>query len=626
MIVVPAGSPQTKPRALNYGLTFATGEFVTIFDAEDRPDPLQLRRAVVAFGRAPGDVACMQAQLAFWNVDQNLLTRLFEIEYRQCFELVLPALSATDAPMPLGGTSNHIRRGALDDVGAWDPHNVTEDADLGVRLRRAGYRSLVLGSTTLEEANSDYVNWNKQRSRWYKGYLQTWLVHMRRPFRLIDEVGWRGFFDFNVFVAGTPMLSLLNLVFWTTTLAWFVGHFHAIESVFPAPVYYPALACFVFGNFAMAYLFVLAARTTGRPSLVWSACLVPLYWLAMAIAAVKAHYQLVADRSFWEKTVHGLSPAEQPATDVPVIDLTADEPVDGPSPLVSVTPVAPAAVADPEIEYWIDSESRAGVSAPQARVRRVLRRTSIAVGAFLVLLVTYVAVLSGPLTRSVSHRVVTTVPVAPKSGTCVAQLYVERTGYRSTICEGTATKVLAHGLGHLRGTPLPGQAGEAVVVGHNDAFGGTGAAIAQLRAGDTVLVHIAGVTVDYRVISRATESRGSVRFADDSHARLMLVTGASAIDLGRVVVVRAAAASLPTIHFVGTALADRGTPHLPGGDGGELLLGLACACFAVVAWAQRKRVAQLPSAQWAVPALTAIAVASVFAAIVITTRALPPTF
>ncbi|HEY3833104.1 MAG TPA: glycosyltransferase [Acidimicrobiia bacterium] len=649
VITVPAGEPRTKPRALNYGLTFATGEYVTIYDAEDRPEPLQLRRAVVAFDRAGPDVACLQAQLAFWNFDQNLLTRLFEVEYRQCFELVLPAISVTDAPVPLGGTSNHIRRSVLDNVGAWDPYNVTEDADLGIRLRRAGYRCLVFESTTLEEANSDYVNWNKQRSRWYKGYLQTWLVHMRSPMRVLDELGWRGFLEFNAFIAGTPLLSLLNLAFWATTLGWFVGHFSAIQAVFPAPLYYPALALFVFGNFAMAYLFILAARNTGRPSLVWSACVVPLYWLFMAIAAVKAFYQLAVDRSFWEKTVHGLAAPDDPdaieASPTPE-HVRGDG---GIAPLdsaglealgvvriavapIAVAPMAPVGGAEsrehdrPPVEPWIDAEPRGDALVPRARLRRSVGRALAVGGALTALFAIYVAVFSGPFTRPVSGQIVSTVPVAPASGTCVAGLTVARIGLNSTICEGTATDVVAHRIGHVPGTALPGQRGEAVVVAHRDAFGAIGQSFARLRVGDRVVVHIGGASIDYDVVSRSTESRNDVSLDGDAHARLMLVTGASGVDPGKVLVVQAAATSLPHVQFAGTAPPERGTAHLPGGDGGELLLAVGCLVFAGVAAASRKRFAELAVAPWASGCLVAITIASVLAACIIAARGLPPTF
>jgi cellulose synthase/poly-beta-1,6-N-acetylglucosamine synthase-like glycosyltransferase len=200
----------------------------------------------------------------------------------------------------------HVRRDALEAAGAWDPHNVTEDADLGVRLHRLGYRTEVLDSVTLEEANSDFVNWIKQRSRWYKGYLQTWLVHIRNPVRLWRELGTRGFVGFNVVVGATPLLAALNPVFWLLTLLWFAGRPGIVQALFPAWLYYPALASLAGGNFIAVYRTVVAVRVAGRTDLLRAALCSPLYWTMMSIAAIRAIAQLVVKPSHWEKTVHGL--------------------------------------------------------------------------------------------------------------------------------------------------------------------------------------------------------------------------------------------------------------------------------------------------------------------------------
>jgi cellulose synthase/poly-beta-1,6-N-acetylglucosamine synthase-like glycosyltransferase len=314
IVLVPEGDPRTKPKALNYGLSLSHGQLVTIYDAEDRPDPLQLRKAAVALGRASDNVACIQAKLVFFNTQQNLITRWFDIEYRMWFSQLLPGLSHVHAPIPLGGTSNHFRRDVLTEVGGWDPYNVTEDADLGVRLHRRGYKTAVLESTTYEEANSDFVNWVKQRSRWYKGYLQTWLVHCRRPRSLLHDLGWKGFLMFHLFVGGTPLLAMLNPVFWLMTILWFVAHPGFILHVFPAPVYYAGLLCWLGGNFVFLYACMLSAYETKQPKLTVAAALMPLYWVMMALAAAKAAIQIVWNPSYWEKTQHGLNlvPREPP--------------------------------------------------------------------------------------------------------------------------------------------------------------------------------------------------------------------------------------------------------------------------------------------------------------------------
>jgi cellulose synthase/poly-beta-1,6-N-acetylglucosamine synthase-like glycosyltransferase len=315
LVLVPPAEPRTKPKALNFGLTLARGELVAIYDAEDEPEPLQLRRAAVAMKRLDQDVACIQAKLTYHNPMQNLITKWFTIEYSLWFSFFLPGLASMNAPIPLGGTSNHFRRSALQAMGAWDPFNVTEDADLGIRMSREGYSIRVLESNTYEEANSDFVNWMKQRSRWLKGYLQTFAVHLRQPRELKQELGWKGLGHFVMFVGGTPILAIINPIFWLMTLLWFVAHPSFIQAIFPAPIYYLGLVSWAFGIFLLVYVTVMSVRVAKKGELLIPALLVPLYWVMMSMAAVKAVSQLFGVKAnFWEKTVHGLHHDQQPVS------------------------------------------------------------------------------------------------------------------------------------------------------------------------------------------------------------------------------------------------------------------------------------------------------------------------
>ena len=306
LVLVPPRGPRTKPKALNYGLTQATGAYVTIFDAEDRPDPLQLRKAALAFAIRPPSVACLQAQLAFFNSRQNLVTRWFEVEYSIWFRQMLPGLSKFGAPVPLGGTSNHFRREILLELGAWDPYNVTEDADLGARLSRAGFRSEILGSVTLEEANSDMVNWAKQRSRWYKGYLQTFLVHMRDLRAARKAFGTRQILLFAFLVGGTPFMAVVNPVFWMLTFLWFVVKPPWLMALYPAPLYFLGLLTWLGGNFLFTFMNTLEAIEVDD-SLFLPALLTPVYWVMMSVSAYKALLQVFLAPNYWEKTRHGLT-------------------------------------------------------------------------------------------------------------------------------------------------------------------------------------------------------------------------------------------------------------------------------------------------------------------------------
>jgi cellulose synthase/poly-beta-1,6-N-acetylglucosamine synthase-like glycosyltransferase len=193
IVRVPDHGPRTKPKAANYALSFARGEYLVIYDAEDRPEPDQLLKAVAAFRAAPRRIACLQARLNFYNADHNWITRMFALDYALWFDVLLPGLDRIGVPMPLGGTSNHFRTQILRDIGGWDAFNVTEDADIGIRLSQLGFGVSMIASTTYEEAPIALGPWLRQRSRWLKGYMQTWLVHMRDPLRLLRSAGPGGF-------------------------------------------------------------------------------------------------------------------------------------------------------------------------------------------------------------------------------------------------------------------------------------------------------------------------------------------------------------------------------------------------------------------------------------------------
>lgn len=308
VVLVPHSLPKTKPKACNYGMSLPglRGEYITIYDAEDIPEPLQLRRAVAAFRAAPADVGCIQAQLGFFNERQNLLTRWFSMEYAQWFAIVLPALERARCVVPLGGTSNHIPARVWHGIGGWDEFNVTEDADLGARLATHGYRTQILDSVTLEEANSDVVNWIRQRSRWYKGYLQTMIVHLRNPAELRRTIGTAATLRFINMTGGIPITAIVNLIFGLLLVSWTSGRPSVVTLLFPPITYYLCLVLFLVGTpLAIFFSFVLVLATD-KAYLWWSALLAPVYWLLQSFAAIKAFYQLLFRPFHWEKTVHGL--------------------------------------------------------------------------------------------------------------------------------------------------------------------------------------------------------------------------------------------------------------------------------------------------------------------------------
>lgn len=304
-VVVPDSQPRTKPKALNYAMQFASGAFVVVFDAEDRPDADQLRRAVAMFRAGPDNLACVQARLNIYNARASWFTRQFTVEYSALFDAILPALARLNFPVPLGGTSNHFPRALLDEVGGWDPFNVTEDADLGIRLARMGYVTQVLPSTTWEEAPRHFGQWLRQRTRWLKGWMQTYLVHMRHPRRLFVELGFFQGLGFHVFLGGLILSALVHPVIYAV-VAWnaLVIPARQLPNVLGTLPFAVSMATLAIGYLSAIGIGVIAV-VRRRHRLVLAALQMPLCWLLISLAAYRALWQLWRDPFLWEKTAHG---------------------------------------------------------------------------------------------------------------------------------------------------------------------------------------------------------------------------------------------------------------------------------------------------------------------------------
>jgi cellulose synthase/poly-beta-1,6-N-acetylglucosamine synthase-like glycosyltransferase len=262
-------------------------------------------------------VVCHQAKLNYFNRSHNFLTRWFTAEYSVWFDQLLPGLQALDVPIPLGGTSNHFITARLRELGGWNPYNVTEDAELGIRIYLRSWKTAILDSTTYEEATSRYGNWIRQRSRWVKGYMQTYLSCMRRPLRLARRMGAKSFIAFQLFFGANSLCLLINPVYWALLVLWFATEAGWIRALFPAPVFYMATVGLLFGNGACVLSLVSGSVARRHYGDVKLAFLVPVYWLIMSVAAYKALFQLVHKPSYWEKTEHGFCHYEAPAAILP---------------------------------------------------------------------------------------------------------------------------------------------------------------------------------------------------------------------------------------------------------------------------------------------------------------------
>lgn len=309
VVEVPEGAPKTKPRAMNYALDFCDGEIIGIWDAEDAPDPDQITRMAERFADLPDDVVCLQGVLDYYNSRQNWLSRCFTIEYAAWFRLMLPGMSRMGLAIPLGGTTLFFRRDALEELGGWDAHNVTEDADLGFRLARHGYRTEVISTTTGEEANCRIWPWVKQRSRWLKGYMVTYLVHMRNPLRFYRQMGPLKFWGFQAhFVTALSQFVLAPFLwsFWLVLL----GLPHPLDPLLPRELLVNVGLLFLM--IEVISILVNATAVSGpnhRHLLAWVPTM-HFYYPLGAIAAYKALYELVLQPFYWDKTQHGHSLAK----------------------------------------------------------------------------------------------------------------------------------------------------------------------------------------------------------------------------------------------------------------------------------------------------------------------------
>jgi cellulose synthase/poly-beta-1,6-N-acetylglucosamine synthase-like glycosyltransferase len=310
-ITIPQDWLQTKPKAMNYALPYCTGDIVGIYDAEDRPDPDQICKVVDHFLAAPANVACVQGYLDFYNSQSNWIARCFTIEYATWFRVILKGIQNLGLPIPLGGTTVFFRRSILEEIGGWDAHNVTEDADLGMRLARFGYRCEMVNTTTWEEANNVPLAWVRQRSRWLKGFAMTWATHMRSPAGLYRDLGLTGFIGFQVILLGGLSAFLAAPIFWALWLTHFSIPVIPID-VIPTALWWIFAIIMVSGQVVMLTAIFRATMHKHLRHLIPYILALPLYWPLGMLASYKAVAELFFAPFYWDKTFHGRNDEDQP--------------------------------------------------------------------------------------------------------------------------------------------------------------------------------------------------------------------------------------------------------------------------------------------------------------------------
>ena len=295
----------TKPRALNYALDFCKGSIVGVWDAEDAPEPDQIQKIVSHFHAAGPKVACLQGTLDYYNSTQNWIARCFSIEYATWWRVFLPGIERLNMVLPLGGTTLFFRRDILEKLGGWDAHNVTEDADLGVRLARRGYRTELASTVTYEEANCKAWPWVKQRSRWLKGFLITYFVHMRHPKELLSDLGLRRFLGIQVMFLATVLQFISLPLLWSLWMPMF-GLPHPLTATLGDMVVLPVAVLVIVTEVIGIMLGLVALSKDGRRNLMPWVLVMPFYFFMGALASYKALYELALRPFYWDKTQHGL--------------------------------------------------------------------------------------------------------------------------------------------------------------------------------------------------------------------------------------------------------------------------------------------------------------------------------
>lgn len=314
LVAVPDAMPRTKPKALDFVLPLCRGEYVVVFDAEDRPEPDQLWKAAQRF-RDAEDLVCLQAPLVVDNGRRNRLAALFAGEYAGLFLVLLPALAQWRLPMPLGGTSNHFRIKALRELGGWDAYNVTEDADLGARLARRRLRVEMLASVTRETAPTHLLPWLGQRTRWMKGWMRTFVVHNRDPGRLAAEMGLRAMLAFEALMLGMIIAPILHCGFLLVLATRWLSGMANMDSAIWTVLY---LAMLALGYGSALVMTALGLVRLGGRGLLSSQVLLPLYWLLIGLATIRAAHELLTRPFYWFKSPHRpLSDAPQAAARQP---------------------------------------------------------------------------------------------------------------------------------------------------------------------------------------------------------------------------------------------------------------------------------------------------------------------
>lgn len=229
-IEVPKGEPKGKSRVLNYGLSISSNKYYCVYDADNQPDPEALVKLVATAEeneRSAGAVGYVRTI----NESKNWLTRMISIEF-QVFQLLMQSgrwqLFKTGS---LTGTNMLVKRSVIEELGGYDPYAIAEDAELTLRITKAGYYlPIVPDSITWEQEPETLAVYLKQRTRWLQGNLYIVEKTLMEP----------GYFKGKLLVHSIHQL-LVYVVFWLFLIISYVWFALGILDIFFIEYTYPLL-------------------------------------------------------------------------------------------------------------------------------------------------------------------------------------------------------------------------------------------------------------------------------------------------------------------------------------------------------------------------------------------------
>jgi cellulose synthase/poly-beta-1,6-N-acetylglucosamine synthase-like glycosyltransferase len=298
-VIAYKGKPINKPHGLNACLRVTRNELVTIFDAEDdiHPDIFNVINTVFLKEK----VAVVQAGVQLMNYESTWYSVLNVLEYFFWFKSRLHYHTKLGMT-PLGGNTVFFTRDVLERVGGWDEQDLTEDADIGIRISLLGEPMRVIYDdryVTREETPPTISQFIKQRTRWSQGFLQTLL---KGEWKQLPKLEQR---LLALYTLGFPAIqAMLGVYIVASALMMFTVKAPVpVAIILDLPFY--LLAAHFMLNVIGLYEFTEAhgMKPTWKTPVIMALGYIP-YQGMLAYASVRATMRQLRGINNWEKTQH----------------------------------------------------------------------------------------------------------------------------------------------------------------------------------------------------------------------------------------------------------------------------------------------------------------------------------